>query len=97
MAAVFTRLTSRNLRWLETGDRTRHALDLGLDGLSIATAWARVESGEHFPADTLVGMALGNFFAAFVNDAFLGTEESGTSLHFATTADGAVVSWQVRF
>jgi membrane-associated phospholipid phosphatase len=97
MAAVFTRLTSRNLRSIDVGDRARHALDLGLDGLAIATAWARIESGEHFPADTLFGMALGNFVAAVVNDAFLGTEDSGTGLHFAATADGAVVSWRVRF
>jgi membrane-associated phospholipid phosphatase len=97
ITAAFTRLTSRNLRWTETGDRTRRTLDLGLDGLTIATAWARVESGEHFPSDTLFGMALGNFLAAVVNDAFLGTEDSGTGLHFAATADGAAISWRVRF
>lgn len=97
ITAVFTRLTSRNLRWIETGDRARHTLDLGLDGLTIATAWARVESGEHFPSDTLFGMALGNFLAAFVNDAFLGMEDSGTGVHLAATGDGAAVSWRVRF
>jgi membrane-associated phospholipid phosphatase len=95
--AAFTALTSRNLRWIETGDRARHTLDLGLGGLTIATAWARVESGNHFPSDTLFGIALGNFFAAFVNDAFLGTADSGTGLHVAATADGAAVSWRIRF
>jgi hypothetical protein len=95
--AAFARLTSRNLRYIETGDRTRHAIDLGLDGITIATAWARIESGEHFPSDTLFGIALGNFFAAFVNDAFLGSEDSGTGLHVDATADGAAVTWQVRF
>ena len=95
--AVFGRLTSRNLRSIGTGERARHTLDLGLDGLTIATAWARVESGEHFPTDTLFGIALGNFFAAFVNDAFLNPEDSGTGLHVAATADGAAVSWQLRF
>ncbi len=95
--AAFARLTSRNLRYLETGDRTRHALSLGLDGITFATAWARVESGEHFPSDTLVGIALGNFIAAFVNDAFLGTGDSGAGVHLATTPDGALVSWRVRF
>lgn len=95
--AVFTQLTSRNLRSIETRDRARHMLDLGLHGVTIATAWARVESGNHFPSDTLFGIALGNFLAAFVNDAFLGTEDSGTGLHLAATADGAAVSWRVRF
>src|SRR5690606_4325532 len=75
--AVFARLTSRNLRWIESGDRTERTLNVGLDGLTIATAWARVESGEHFPSDTLFGIALGNFFAAFVNDVFLGMEDPG--------------------
>lgn len=97
ITAVFARLTSRNLRHIETSDRTRHVLDLGLDGITIATAWARVESGEHFPSDTLVGIALGNFIAAFVNDAFLGTEDTGTGVQLATTPNGALVSWQVRF
>lgn len=95
--AVFTRLTSRNLRSIETGDRARQMLDFGLDGVAIATAWARVESGEHFPADALFGIALGNFLAAFVNDAFLGTEDPGAGLHLAVTPDGAAVGWRVRF
>ncbi len=95
--AAFARLASRNLRYIGTGDRTRHALDLGLGGITVATAWARVESGEHFPSDTLFGIALGNFLAAFVNDAFLGTERSGTGVHLATVPDGALLAWRVRF
>lgn len=71
-SAVNTRLASRNLRAIPMSDRTRRALDIGLLSLTLGTSWARVEAGKHYPSDTLAGMALGGFFAAFVNDAFLG-------------------------
>ncbi len=95
--AAFARLTSRNLRSIGTGDRTRQALDLGLDVVTFATAWSRVEAGQHFPSDTLFGIALGNFIASFVNDAFLGTEDAEAGLQLTATADGAFVSWRIRF
>jgi hypothetical protein len=95
--AAFARLTSRNLRSIEIGDRGRQALDLGLDVVTFATAWARVESGQHFPSDTLFGIALGNFVAAFVNDAFLRSDDAAAGLQFAATADGASICWRIRF
>jgi len=72
-SAVNTRLASRNLRWIEMPDSRRRAFDVGLVMLTAGTSWARIEAGKHYPSDVLVGMALGNFFAAFINDAFLGT------------------------
>lgn len=71
-SAVNTRLASRNLRFIDMSDRTRRVFDIGLLGLTVGTSWARIEAGKHYPSDTLFGMALGNFFAAFINDAFLG-------------------------
>lgn len=71
-SAVNTRLASRNLRAIEMSDGTRRLLDMGLLTLTIGTSWARIEAGKHYPSDTLFGMALGNFFATFINDAFLG-------------------------
>lgn len=41
-----------------------------------ATAWARVEAGEHYPSDVLAGAALGNFISLVIHDAFLGKENS---------------------
>ena len=38
------------------------------------TAWARVESGSHFPSDVLAGAALGNFTAIFLQRSFLGSD-----------------------
>jgi membrane-associated phospholipid phosphatase len=80
---------------LSPGVRT--SLDVGLDALTIATGWARVEAGQHFPSDTLVGMALGNFVGAFVNRAFLGLDDSNAAVALASTGQGLVLTWQCRF
>jgi membrane-associated phospholipid phosphatase len=96
-SAVHTRLASRNLRSIELTERTRLALGVGLDALAIGTSWARVEAGRHFPADTLAGMALGNFIGSFVNDAFLGLEAASSALFVSAARDGAVVRWRLRF
>ena len=74
-SAVNTRLASRNLRAVEMPDTTRRVLDVGLVTLTVGTSWARIEAGKHYPSDTLFGMALGNFLAAFINDAFLGSQD----------------------
>jgi membrane-associated phospholipid phosphatase len=71
-AAVNTRLASRNLRFIDMSERTRQVLDVGLVALTAGTSWARIEAGKHYPSDVLAGMALGNFLAVFINDAFLG-------------------------
>jgi membrane-associated phospholipid phosphatase len=98
VSAAFARLTSRNLRSIALEDRTRRALDIGLDVLTVGTAWSRVEAGEHFPSDTLVSIALGNFVASFVNDAFLGaTDDSSAKFAIATTGDGPALRWHVPF
>jgi membrane-associated phospholipid phosphatase len=95
-SAVLTELTRRNLESLELNRATRRALDLGLDALTCGTAWARVESGFHFPSDTLVGVSLGNLNGAFFNDAFLGptTQDSRPALALIPLRHGA--SLQLR-
>lgn len=96
-SAVHTRLASRNLQSIEMGDGARRTLDAGLVALTLGTSWARIEAGWHYPSDTLFSMALGNFIASFLNDAFLGlrTETSGVSM--SATRDGALLQWQRRF
>ncbi|VAW96253.1 hypothetical protein MNBD_GAMMA20-1112 [hydrothermal vent metagenome] len=64
-------LTRRNLARLDLQAPLRTLLDVGAISLAAGTAWARVEAGVHYPSDVLAGAALGNFVAAFVNDAFL--------------------------
>jgi membrane-associated phospholipid phosphatase len=96
-SAVHTRLASRNLRSIDMPVAARRTLDVGLYALTIGTSWSRIEAGWHFPADTLFSMALGNFMASFVNDAFLGLDSSQASLTLATTPDGAIVQWRMRW
>jgi membrane-associated phospholipid phosphatase len=96
-SAVFGRLASENLESIEMSEPVRLGLDIGLDAVTIGTAWARVEAGAHFPSDTLVGMALGNFCGMFFNDAFLGLGGSGASLAFVPLPGGGEVRWQVSF
>ncbi|CAB1064898.1 hypothetical protein D1BOALGB6SA_9695 [Olavius sp. associated proteobacterium Delta 1] len=37
-------------------------------------SWARVEAGDHYPTDVLIGHALGNFLAVFVSETFIGND-----------------------
>jgi membrane-associated phospholipid phosphatase len=65
-SAVLTELAERNLQSLAVNDTTQRVLDVGLDALTYGTAWARVESGYHYPSDTLVGVSLGIFPRCFL-------------------------------
>jgi membrane-associated phospholipid phosphatase len=97
-SAVHTRLASRNLRSIDMPNGVRRTLDVGLYALTIGTSWSRIEAGWHFPADTLFSMALGNFMASFVNDAFLGLDASPTaSISVAAMPDGAMLQWRTRW
>ena len=73
-AAVFNTLTVHNLQAIDMGSRLRTSLEIGAGAVTVGTAWARVESGDHYPSDVLVGMALGNFMGAFFAQTFLGLE-----------------------
>ena len=92
-SAVLTQLTERNLESIPMPLAIRRTLDIGLDALTYGTAWARVESGFHFPSDTLVGISIGNFNGAFFNDAFLGvgTRGGGLTLNVVPQPGGAVL------
>jgi membrane-associated phospholipid phosphatase len=96
-SAVHTRLASRNLESIEMSANARASLDVGLYALTVGTSWARIEAGWHYPSDTLVGMALGNFIASFVNDAFLGLERGSPQLALAPIENGAMLHFNVGF
>src|SRR5262245_43656875 len=72
VSAVYDRLAADNLGSIEMSPGLRIGLTAGLDAVTVATAWARVEAGAHFPSDTMVSIAIGNFCGVFFNDAFLG-------------------------
>src|SRR5262245_15116026 len=65
LTAASARLTYETLQYYDLPQEARIAADVGLAGLALTTGWARVEAGEHHPADVLAGAALGNFLAVF--------------------------------
>jgi membrane-associated phospholipid phosphatase len=71
MASTRAALASRNLEYIDMSEGARTALDIGFYSAGLGTAWARVEAEKHYPSDVLAGVAIGNFLATFINDAFL--------------------------
>lgn len=96
-SSVHTRLASRNLESIPMSDVTRTSMNIGLYALTIGTSWSRIEAGWHYPSDTLVSIALGNFIASFVNDAFIGLDDTTSQLAVAPAQGGAMLQWSTRF
>jgi len=97
-ATTFDRLAARNLGYFDITATTRRRITYGLDALTIATAWARVEAGAHYPSDTLFSMALGNFSANFFRNAFV-ESEGGRMREFAVMPvhDGLMLQYSASF
>ncbi|MGH8863960.1 MAG: phosphatase PAP2 family protein [Burkholderiales bacterium] len=97
-SATYSRLAARNLDYLDLMPATRRGLTYGLDAITVATAWSRVEAGDHYPADTLFSIALGNFMANFFKNAFM---ESGSSpkedAAVVPTDGGLMLQFSARF
>jgi membrane-associated phospholipid phosphatase len=70
-----SRLSNRNLDSIEMNPLLRHSLKAGNIVAASSVAWARVEGEKHYPADVLVGAALGNFITTFIHDAFINLPE----------------------
>jgi hypothetical protein len=79
-AAANSLLAIRNTDHLLIPGWAKTTLKTGFATLPYATGWARIEGGHHYPSDVLAGAAIGNFFGAFVNDAFMGVD-SPDDLH----------------
>jgi PAP2 superfamily len=98
LTAVSARLASETLDYYDMPRGTRIAADAGLAGLVLTTAWARVEAGEHHPADVLAGAALGNFLAVFATEAFLrDTVGESATLHATAHRGGMEVGLSITF
>jgi membrane-associated phospholipid phosphatase len=94
-AAVHTRLASRTLAMMDLSSGTRRTFDIGLHALTLGTSWSRIEAGWHYPSDTLVAMAVGNFVGALFNDAFMGSSHAGVQVR--ATEDGALLWLSASF
>lgn len=96
-AAASATFASRTLENFDMQPIPRRVLRSGVSLLAAGAAWARVEGEEHYPADVLVGAALGYFFSAVINDAFLSPSDSNVDVSVAFAADHATVGLRVWF
>ncbi|MFC2088527.1 phosphatase PAP2 family protein [Calditrichota bacterium] len=76
--AVSNILTQKNIRHLMHSNDLFNFLQYIPTGLTLATAWARIEAKRHYLSDTFAGMALGNFWGLFFSK-LLNTEEKNLS------------------
>ncbi len=98
ITAAYGRLTARNLQYIDMSPGLRSGLVYGLDAVTFGTAWARIEAGAHYPSDTLFGMALGNFFANFFKDAFMGTQVGYVrNLTLEPARGGLTLQWHAAY
>jgi len=63
---------------------------------AVATGWARVEAGRHYPVDVLAGAALGNFTARFFQHAFLGPADPDAP-QVSVSSDGDTLFFGLRW
>jgi len=84
-------LSNRNLEYISLPNEVRLPLQVGNILLATSVAWARVEGGNHYPSDVLVGAALGHFLTAFINDAFLGLPKDKRFIVLSPLQRGAMV------
>lgn len=73
-ASSFAVLTSRNLDAIDMSPVSRKVLKYSAETVAAATAWARVESRDHYPTDVLAGAALGYFITAVIHDSMMGLD-----------------------
>ena len=65
--------------------RARKVLKYSATTVSGLTAWARIESRDHYPSDVLVGAALGHFITTVLHDSMMGLD---TPLQVGVKLDG---------
>lgn len=91
-AASRTYMARYNLRHIDMPEWSRQVANWGLHGVAIGTGLARVEAGKHHLSDVLVGYALGNFVAQFMQFAFLDGRDDGTQITFDPVERGGVLT-----
>lgn len=97
-ASLYATLSARNLQSIDVGNNYRKTMQIGFGVIAAGTAWARVEGNVHFPSDVLAGAAFGHFVAAFINEAFMGLNESATGyVQIALTPESVSIRFQRAF
>lgn len=98
IAAAYDRLAVQRLQRFDLNAALGQGLGWGLDAVTFATAWARLEAGAHYPSDTLAGMAIGAFSARFFEGVLRGGDGAAqVSLAVAPERGGAQLAWRVAW
>lgn len=67
-ASTYATLSAQRVDGMALSLTQRRRLKTGFHAVAAATAWARVEAQAHYPADVLMGFALGNFTAVLMQE-----------------------------
>lgn len=91
----YAAIGSRSLEELQLSKPVRIGLRAGLTALAAGSAWTCVEAGVHHPSGVLAGAALGNFVAAFINEA-IGNAKGDVrlSLHLGRQESRVMLGWR---
>lgn len=95
-ATFNSRLADLNTGYLPLTDGSRQTLSYGYDAIAGLTAWARVEAGEHYPSDVLVGWSLG-YFMGYLAEDFIASDQAQLRLSPDLTRDYAGIQLMLEF
>jgi len=96
-SAVNVALTNRNIEYFHFDPHLEGSLKIGMNALTLATGWARIEADKHYPIDILMGAAIGNFFGVLVNDSFLGRFSNDFNLTSNISMNHIHLNLNIRF
>lgn len=75
-AFIAANFAKHNIQQYDFEDSSKTYLDWAFNSAAVATGWARVEAGWHYPSDVLVAASVGNVVASIVTDMYLDTSEN---------------------
>lgn len=83
---------------LPAQDWVQETATAAVDVSAIATSWARIESGDHYPTDVLAGAAIGNFSARFFSELAAPDGRRAWQFRVQRFVDGTwSVAWMIPF
>lgn len=97
ISATYDRLAVERLQRFDLSPALKTGLGLGLDAVTVGTAWARIEAGAHYPSDTLAGMAIGAFSARFFEGLLRSPGDTRMALEIAPERGGARIAWRAAW
>ena len=92
-AASRSALAMTNLRQMDMPAWLRTGSIWGLHGVAAGAGLARVEARKHYLSDVLVGYAVGNFVANFMQRAFSAESSAELAVRFVPVSEGGALTF----